>query len=614
MYYPRLDETPNSRNMIDTFLGYNHNFKTRNGEFYDMENLSSDNFPLLSPRKIRPVLKEGENVRGLLYSDNNIAWLEGDILHYSLQDWDLTEVFEELGIETGGDEWQQMIRFGSYIILYPIGFYINVFAHDTDYGTLSKTYSVPNGLTVHYRVSTSEGGELQNLTVGKEAPENPANGDYWLCTQEASQGLNMWNETQAMWEPVATSYIKIEIEDYEDDLTNYFDVGDTLQLNTMLSDVNDGSTIINMGANWFTVIGFPEYNGTLIVDYEQLTTDVYTLEMRRGLPKLDYICSSGNRLWGCRYGLSNPHTVVNEIYCSKLGDFKNWFTYTGIASDSYAVSVGVPGAWTGCIDFNGYPLFFKEDAIFKIYGSYPAEFRVVQSHVRGVQNGSHKSLAIVGETLFYKSPTDIVAYDGASPVSISQALGKENHYYSAIGGGCQNKYHIVMQNYAGHKFYFIYDTETGIWMKQDAPNIKEFSASENGQMYAATTENVIGLGNTDNIVFSETLLGEEWVDWWAQTGEMGYEYPDFKYVSKITIRAYVPFRSEIQVQISYDDRMFEDVGIIRGNDDIATQNININPMRCDHYRIKFIGHGDCRIYSMTYTLETGSEDTYGSTY
>ena len=55
MKYPKLKEIPTSRELVDVFKGYNHNLRIGDGEFYDMTNLSSDNYPVLSPRKQRGI-------------------------------------------------------------------------------------------------------------------------------------------------------------------------------------------------------------------------------------------------------------------------------------------------------------------------------------------------------------------------------------------------------------------------------------------------------------------------------------------------------------------------------------------------------------------------------
>lgn len=48
-----LDERKNNRYLTNVFLGYNHNPVINDGEMFDCTNMTSDNFPLMSPRPIR---------------------------------------------------------------------------------------------------------------------------------------------------------------------------------------------------------------------------------------------------------------------------------------------------------------------------------------------------------------------------------------------------------------------------------------------------------------------------------------------------------------------------------------------------------------------------------
>ena len=52
MFKQLKDETANSREMITSFLGYNHNLIQNAGEFWDTENISLRNYPVLSPRSL----------------------------------------------------------------------------------------------------------------------------------------------------------------------------------------------------------------------------------------------------------------------------------------------------------------------------------------------------------------------------------------------------------------------------------------------------------------------------------------------------------------------------------------------------------------------------------
>ena len=50
MILPVVNEIATSREMTEVFKGYNHNLRIGDGEFYDMKNLSSNNYPILSQR------------------------------------------------------------------------------------------------------------------------------------------------------------------------------------------------------------------------------------------------------------------------------------------------------------------------------------------------------------------------------------------------------------------------------------------------------------------------------------------------------------------------------------------------------------------------------------
>ena len=592
MFYPTIEENQNSRSLIDTWLGYNHNRRIGLGEFYDMENLSSDLYPLMSPRKIRPVLVEDEEevIRGILFTDNNLCYVKGDTLYYAQKSLDLTTILPEE--KQGKTDLQTLLRFGSYVLIYPMKVYVNVYDFE-DSGLMEDTVKAPAGVTITYSICDMDGNDYENVHTGEEAPAS----GYWL---REGLGLYLYNESTKSWEAVPTVYIRITMPGAD---LSALKEGDTVTMNTTLENVNEGSIIQKIQGDSFVVIGIMD-----VVTKSEQTSEAWTLTVQRKLPELDYVCTSGNRVWGCHYGYLEDGSIVNEIYASKLGDFKNWYTFKGVSTDSYAVSVGIPGEWTGCISYKGYPTFFKENAVYKVYGAYPAQYQILQDDIRGVQKGSSRSLAIVGEYLIYKSAADVVAYDGSSPVSISSQLGRETRYYNAVGGSCMGKYYLLMKTVTGKPFYFVYDMEHGIWEKEDALDIIGFTSSESGQLYAATESKIYGLGSTDNIIFLNKLVGEDYVSWWAETGDIGLETPDHKYVGRVSIRAQIPYNSEISVQVSYDDRPYSEVCLLRGNSDLGSQSMYFIPLRCDHFKVKLAGHGNVVVYSMSMSVSYGSEE------
>ena len=53
MFYPKLAAGRQRTLTTEAFGGYDHNLELADGEFYDMENLSADEYPLLAPRPRR---------------------------------------------------------------------------------------------------------------------------------------------------------------------------------------------------------------------------------------------------------------------------------------------------------------------------------------------------------------------------------------------------------------------------------------------------------------------------------------------------------------------------------------------------------------------------------
>lgn len=50
MQRPVLSNVSNNREMISTFLGYNHRVVQQAGEFFNTENITLDDYPMLSNR------------------------------------------------------------------------------------------------------------------------------------------------------------------------------------------------------------------------------------------------------------------------------------------------------------------------------------------------------------------------------------------------------------------------------------------------------------------------------------------------------------------------------------------------------------------------------------
>lgn len=590
MFLPVVHELLNTREMTSNFYGYNHNLRIADGEWYDCENLTSDDAPLMAVRDPRPNSNAfSEKMRGILLTDKGLVWLTGQTLRYNDVDYDISADIPD----DDGESDVQLMMYGAYILIFPIGWYLNT-VNPADRGSLAASYTTPASGSVTYQLSTLDGTPV-NPTVAQTAPGSPADGAYWLDTK--NNALMRWDASSSMWLEILTTYIKI-ILPTGTDLTGIFEEGDAVYLDTPYPDINEGSVIRTIGDGWFVVIG-------LLNAASATASGSLTIERR--MPDLDFACVSDNRVWGCRYAADEDGDFLNEIYASKLGDPKNWFVFDGLASDSYSVSIGTEGAWTGCITYQGYPTFFKENAIYRIFGKMPSEYQLSTLDCRGVQAGSEHSIAICGEYLLYKSVSDVCIFDGSTPVSISDALGKQTQYYKASAGVSLGKYHISMMNSDNVHEDFVWDMEKNLWMRESGERILQYSNERSGRMYGTDGTKIHSYGLRDNDPFYDVSPDEQIVSWFAESGEYGFEYPDHKYLKAITIRATIPFQSEIRVEISYDDENYEELGSLRGSQRVTSQQLRIRPRRCDHYRLKLSGQGPAKVYSITRTFATGSE-------
>ena len=593
MRYPTLYTKDSSRQMVDVFKGYNHNLRIGDGEFFDMKNMTADHYPVLSPRGNRGVYASPASPNGLIAKDA-LCYVDGTKF-----------VINEKEIDMGlNDEPKQLISMGAYVIIMPDKKYINT-QDLTDFGNIEASYPGIEGQTVlaTYEMCKLDGTEYTGAIKSASAPEEPTNMQLWIDTSTTPHALKQYSETSKAWTQIATTYIKISAPNIAQDFSQYdaVKISGFPQESEQLSDMNDityplweayhdpGNDERAEGTNDYIVIV-----GLL----DEAVTYESNLKLERTMPVMDFVIESDNRLYGCRYGPAANGEVVNEIYASKLGDFRNWNCFMQISQDSWVQGVGSDGQFTGAITHGGFPLFFKENCVHKVYGKYPANFQIQTTPCRGVQKGCEKSLAIVNETLFYKARSGVCAYDGSLPSEVSYALGNEA-YSAAVGGAHGNKYYISMKDTAGQYNLFVYDVAKGMWHKEDDLQVEQF-CSCSGEMYAVSRGDIItmlGSGKKNN----------EPVQWMVQTGEIGISSPDMKYISRLNVRMSMDIGTEVRFYAQYDfSDEWEDVGVLVSNN-LRSFSIPIRPKRCDHMRLRVEGVGSAKIYSITKTIEQGSD-------
>ena len=592
MQYPTLTEQATTRQIIDVFGGYNHNLRIGDGEFYDERNLCSDDYPLLTTRRQRGVYASPTNPQGMIAKDA-LCYVDGSAFV-------INEKRIEMNLSTAAEDCpKSLVSMGAYVIILPDKKYINT-AEVSDRGSMEATYTSTGDVT--FSLCTADGGSYGDVITSAAAPENPANGDYWLDISGEQHALKVYSSATGVWSTVATTYVKISATGIGAQFGQYDGVQLSGIVKNGVKDLNGSAIVWAKGDDYIVVVGILDASVT------QTAADG-AVKVERSVPDMDFVIESGNRLWGCKYGYADGKTV-NEIYASKLGDFKNWNCFMGISTDSYAASCGTDGQWTGAITHLGYPLFFKENCLHKVYGTFPSNFQIQTTTCRGVQKGSGGSMAIVNEVLYYKSRGGVCVYDGSLPEEISEAFGGEI-YSDAVGGGHRNKYYLSMKDSGGTWCLFVYDTRLGTWHKEDATHAEAWCSCQDEMYYIDASDKkirtVLGRGTKDTSPIS----------WMAETGTImalttSSNYPEWisnkKFVGRMLIRMSLDAGATMQVYIQYDSSgVWEKLWDMTGKN-LRTFSFPVRPHRCDHFRLKLEGTGGAKIYSITKTLERGSDE------
>ena len=595
MRFPRLQETETYRNMTTVFGGYNHQISCSEGQFFDMKNMSSDHFPVLSPRNNRGIVKKLENPQGILDKED-LWWVDNKVLYKNGEPQTLNGVTLSTGRKT-------LAKMGAYIIIMPDKVWCKASAGGSylECGYMENEYEI-KGVTMSICEASGKSIEWHDAEYYKT--NLPTDGSYMMSVNSnGSPSLKVYSATTGIWMTVASTYVQIMAEgigvgfEKEDGIkitTDY--LGDTLGnifVNTEDDNIHYSTNtyIVDKTDNSITIPGIFKESSTKFEDM--------TLIVERKVPEMAFITECNNRLWGCS---EDGH----EIYCCKLGDVKNWNCFRGVSTDSWAATIGSDGKFTGAITYLGYPIFFKEDSLIKVSVSAIGGHQTKETMCRGVQNGSSRSLTVLNETLYYKSTSDVCAYNGSLPVSISDDLG-DIKYYDAVAGAIGDKYYISMCDNKKNYSLFVYDSKTGTWCREDDTDALCFCRHRDELYYIDNKDNIMkSVGGTLLYDVPEKAT-EDRVDWFVESGAIGYSSPDNKYVGRINLRITLEIGTNVNFYLQYDSCGEWEHKFNMSGKGTRTFSIPVIPKRCDHFKYKIIGKGGCKIHSITKVIEEGSD-------
>lgn len=669
---PQLRRIRKSETYISIFRGLNRTVNTGFSrisgnstsvftEFKDMKNLCGDDYPQLRPRKPRSRISTDKKViSNLLAVNGSLVFIDNEgNLNCNGQ------MYAVENIDT--NEEHNLVMFGNNVVILPDNLIFNL--ANNEFSKINQikgnmdcinqpfqyTYESTYKITSIEKVELKQSGSIRevNCIFGGSSPDfsdislqKISNGTYkfkiifqnikvgetieeilstpsklYRCTSIENSGTSdgsYLDDKIRKFIEINDYYVCINTFDKgdEDSIGIGIKQGDYIKISGMekgkVIKPEDESNIVDwddyyeiLNENIFKVYYVEKNKIVIKAQISKSVPYVGKITIQRIAPESDFdkCIEVNNRLWTCS-------SENNEIYACKQGDCTNWQAYSdGISTDSYAMTVGCEGDFTGIARQNDSVIFFKENWVLKIYGTKPSNYALATYNVLGVQKGSAKSVVWINGVLYYLSTKGVCRYSpGGQPEVISDEAFGNVKYRNGVAGRHNNKYYISAQNNSGEYELFVFDTETGIWHKED--NTQMLSAvTYNNTMYYidGNTGYVMCPDDDNNLIYDNSEFEcEGEFNWSCETGDLYDSDFNAKYISRVNIGVICEKNTKVKVYAQFEeDGGFRELRTIR-YDRKKPQMIPVAVRRSDYLRLRLEGKGQCNIYGISIEYAQGS--------
>lgn len=604
MFFPDINKSSEKLFTVNSFGSLKAGHNVPDGCFSKMKNLTGDRFPLMSIRDRRAVYSSayplrfgGESVTAVLNTPHGILVCTETSVY-------IGGVKIE-GVSLGRDvKNRTAVLFGRNVFISPDSIYIKLGG-----GEIGVTY-------------------CNYLTQLKSA-------DAVFCTEDGTDIFPDYTGDVPKSPPMASTIVlsdgqKMYFYVYlGDKWERQFEVFFRLSCSTKISGFSENETIHVKSTGGLFDDGYytvkKVFEDSLVLSgVLRSAGTVSEVTLSKNIPLMDYTVEHNNRLWGCRYGKNQNGEFVNEIYASKLGNPEEWYCFNGISTDSYAVSLGCSGEFTGAAKVGNEVIFFKENYLIRVMGDSPSDFTVSTVPGRGAQKGQYRSIVNLGERLFYKGTDGITVYDGTLPFVISERDAFTG-YSDSVAASYKGKYYIVLTSPEGDRAIYIYDTENSLWHREDDRfntravfvkdgNLFHLGEGEDGN-YTLFAHSYKGLTEANKAV---PLLGEvaftpeaeEPSEWYCETGKLCRDITSYnKKIRAVRFSVTLGDASFVKISVRTDNsEAFREIFYLdKKTDGIFSAAVPLVP--CKFFTLRLEGRGDFILHSFEVTLSYTGEVT-----
>lgn len=654
MRLPNMKYVENrSQKSILQFLGVNYGENTADGQLAESRNLSSRMFPCLSQRAGRELRRNDYTSATAVWYREGLIVVDGTELKHNgvvvgtvspgkkqfanvntkvviFPDkvmYDI-ESKEFRSLEANYTSPASAVEFTGNSMTVHLGDYYSEVAGSgkipdvlvrSQYVSTGSEISPANTLAFDFKISgvsiNAEDGALSYANEGEVYARDVTVGDLFVAVNLGVDGVNSWGKIKKivehsvsdpfydadgilLWQYIYT-YRSFEYDRYEVKGTSFgsfsgfeamnFRVGDTVEVSGAATYPDNNKTLTIRGFSQEDVNGTIMYG--LAFDDESFDAgeEAGAVTIKRSVPSLTVICEQDNRLYGAE---------GDTIYVSALGDPTNFNTFDGVDTDSYAVAVATDGDFTGCIGYGNGVLFFKEDCLHKLMGSYPSEFALYDYTIPGVKEGSEGSLLNINEVVYYHGREGVYRYTGGAPELLSGNFGLRR-FDSAAAGAQGDQYYISMRDKVTDSCgLWVYDIRTGIWLQEDETKAVAF-ARDGGDLYYID-------GADSALIHVNPAESAEEIAWSATLCTMNEVYLNRKCYSKILLRLEMEEGATFKIEVRCDGgEWVEHTAFQRGSH--RTLLVPVRPNRCDSFQIRLSGTGRTVVRTMVREVELGSD-------
>lgn len=520
---------------IYQFGGYDARRAAGDGAIRDMKNMSLRRYPAASPREARRYYSVGgyQDLQGAYFGDRDFIVAGGVFYDGGTAVFDVDE----------GDK--QLAALGDLLYIFP---------DKIVYDTKSQTYEDLGAAEMVF----SDESEITS-------------GVYHYTRLEIVRNGDLYNQLRIREDHTRVMFSAGELIEIDSGERQYI-----LRIDAREDTEDDGEQYVTLT---FSDGALRELWGNH-VDTDLVAYVAATL--RYTIPDMDFVFASDNRLWGAR---------GREIYASSLGDGRTWKDYDTLADASWAATTATGDTITAACDFSGMPVFFCENAIYKIYGESPGEYQYVRSPSIGVMAGEHRSVAVGGGYVFYLSRRGVCSYTGGIPQVISAPLG-ETRLKNGVGGTDGVVYYLSVPE-PGRQSLLAFDTRHSLWTREDDTDAVYIGMRGRNLCCIDREGSLFAVGD----VWDDGGVTENGFTWYLETAVSG----DGSVKRKSAAHLLIEYEAdgEASVLISRDGEPWHEAGRLYATDGYRiTSVIGLHPGQYRTQRIRLCGKGDITVYYM----------------